>query len=893
VNRLSGNIPSTLLDANAIKILDGNIFDCGITKRELPTNDPDRSKYSCGSDAINAAVGSSILLVVVVALCLFVWIVRLTRRNQTEIGKAKKKQVKKSVGKAPEDDTYCSKICAVPCNYVTGFYHSVADYLRNQYNQLRYCFEDTAYKPFTSSSFDGAYYPLVVLDKLLSSIRSVFFRIALIVCFLLLPIYTVLSHLQSIYYHSYAWQVSAILLSGYTSGIILIIVFFGMIVSTVYFFVTKIVTLYLALHGNDLKKKSVRIVVNGENNLFRRDSRDSRETDGFVRSSGVIQGQSESMTPTAPSDVSSLTVSNPSSSRPTNTNTASNSSFSSSNSRWTMSIEQRKKFVDSLVAIGFGLLNFSVMILIDIIYVEAVLTRDGRTVFVVQVLLSIFKLLWNEGAVWKLYPLIRHALSQIAGKVRTPKVLHQNQKELWKRADVSYLVFTMILNNVVIPCISIAIISSNCFYNALFAEPPHEETTVYTCNYYATLGIFKKCLSYTSATEETSFNTPFYYRYQCGSAFVMNFVAVHIFMFIFVGLLVPLMKLLMWALYQWCGNEYSRSKDGNQSDGVNANRNSFKRVLRYGLAAILPVTLQDPLPLRSETEVIPSGIEEETITNNPTTLFAEDVRYLYKEKLVVRLSAYLSIVLTFGVLFPPLAAIGSAAVLTTTYFEQFCISSFLSAMQADSEKYSSFRSLIERDCYGIVRLWYGILWLLAPFASLLYAWIIFDTIGDKYGWLQGSIPAICMFALPFLCFFTVHFLQKYKYIAMEDLLYQQALGEEVEQYRRTIAVQRTPSGGAIGAGGQTTWRVFSSSTISSAISSLMGRTNSVATAGNVPNPMHDDNRLRGSANMDQYADDGAFDYKLYRDRITSIEMTSNRSPSKANSSNKSISSLQK
>jgi hypothetical protein len=55
VNRLSGRVPSSLIDAVDINILNGNMFGCDIGDRssELPKHDEDNGSYQCGSNNIN------------------------------------------------------------------------------------------------------------------------------------------------------------------------------------------------------------------------------------------------------------------------------------------------------------------------------------------------------------------------------------------------------------------------------------------------------------------------------------------------------------------------------------------------------------------------------------------------------------------------------------------------------------------------------------------------------------------------------------------------------------------------------------------------------------------------------------------------------------------------
>jgi hypothetical protein len=56
INRLSGNIPGNLLSFENVNILDGNLFTCDFNHGNLPTNDPKKDDYSCGSDLVNSAL---------------------------------------------------------------------------------------------------------------------------------------------------------------------------------------------------------------------------------------------------------------------------------------------------------------------------------------------------------------------------------------------------------------------------------------------------------------------------------------------------------------------------------------------------------------------------------------------------------------------------------------------------------------------------------------------------------------------------------------------------------------------------------------------------------------------------------------------------------------------
>ena len=83
-NRLSGSVPSSLLDAESINILDGNLFSCNFDSSALPEHDPSVDSYSCGSDTTNAAIylWLGLMFVLCVLSGLGLWLVENGKGNQ-------------------------------------------------------------------------------------------------------------------------------------------------------------------------------------------------------------------------------------------------------------------------------------------------------------------------------------------------------------------------------------------------------------------------------------------------------------------------------------------------------------------------------------------------------------------------------------------------------------------------------------------------------------------------------------------------------------------------------------------------------------------------------------------------------------------------------------------
>lgn len=71
-NRLSGNLPVTFEKATAINVLDGNFFDCPLFNTQtLPTQDPKHDIYSCGTNSLNVllyAWHGALLMAVILTL---------------------------------------------------------------------------------------------------------------------------------------------------------------------------------------------------------------------------------------------------------------------------------------------------------------------------------------------------------------------------------------------------------------------------------------------------------------------------------------------------------------------------------------------------------------------------------------------------------------------------------------------------------------------------------------------------------------------------------------------------------------------------------------------------------------------------------------------------------
>jgi Leucine-rich repeat (LRR) protein/uncharacterized membrane protein len=206
VNRLSGIIPSQLLNVQSINILDGNIFSCD-SYTDLPIHDRARQTYSCGSDSVDIFlylwIGCFVIAGVVFSL---LWYTKTKFSGNLHLEDTKTEAQKETVH--AREPTLRGKI-----KPFEALFSGV-----NNLDLWRCSFAD-----YCGRNPSGN---LSVLRSFFHSIRKGFALIGLLAFLFFLPLYSVLSALRSTYQFEYAWSVSAILLSGEFAGAMLFVNFF-------------------------------------------------------------------------------------------------------------------------------------------------------------------------------------------------------------------------------------------------------------------------------------------------------------------------------------------------------------------------------------------------------------------------------------------------------------------------------------------------------------------------------------------------------------------------------------------------------------------------------------------------------------------------------------------
>ncbi len=137
--------------------------------------------------------------------------------------------------------------------------------------------------------------------------------------------------------------------------------------------------------------------------------------------------------------------------------------------------------------------------------------------------------------------------------------------------DIIFLIIIILLNNIIIPCIAVSIISGRCFNNAIFASPSVTTSyNYYECSVYTPIRIaeLELCDKIGQTTRNITYDPPFSYNYECSSVLLTKFASVFVYMILFAGILLPICKLLLAGLYRYCLRVYRQSFQFSWYDDV-------------------------------------------------------------------------------------------------------------------------------------------------------------------------------------------------------------------------------------------------------------------------------------------------------------------------------------
>jgi Leucine-rich repeat (LRR) protein len=347
-----------------------------------------------------------------------------------------------------------------------------------------------------------------------------------------------------------------------------------------------------------------------------------------------------------------------------------------------------------LARVAYFVINLVVVLGVNVSFVVIALYQSSVVLVIAQIMLSLFKVFWNLVC----SPFLIRWTSQYLSTTSSAE----------DRASGTIFfalqMFVSLFNNIIIPCFVVAIVDPNCFYNVFI--PARTETSHYlfaVCKVYA----FQGCLQVVPQVASASYNPPFIYSYQCSSSFVTYYAPTFIYVCFVATFVSPLMQYAGLLLHQRC----------------EAGTWSF-RALDLALPPVWkPVNPTDAAPVQ---------------------------RSVYRpffdaNLLIVTLVTYLGIMLTFGAVFPPLAAALAVTLFVVSYFGKLKVGRLICAALESNQP--AYLAIIEAECYdaGTVVKLQQALRMVVSVCCIFYALFLFDTLGNAAGfagavWVLFVVP---------------------------------------------------------------------------------------------------------------------------------------------------------
>lgn len=213
LNRLSGNIPRTFDTVSTISLLNGNIFGCLRNRQSLPANDPLSESYSCGSDLVNNTLIVWTIFATVVAIVSAVVTLRWLAHSS---GEHSPRANRRANAKHHDDRNLHDTT-----NDLDG------EYLNNSTDDWMVLLQILIWNRFEHPAAHRLQLPLFAKD--LRFIVSILARCLTALLVIGLPLYTALTAFFGVYETQYVWTVSACYLEGTVAATVMLLMLCGLL----------------------------------------------------------------------------------------------------------------------------------------------------------------------------------------------------------------------------------------------------------------------------------------------------------------------------------------------------------------------------------------------------------------------------------------------------------------------------------------------------------------------------------------------------------------------------------------------------------------------------------------------------------------------------------------
>jgi hypothetical protein len=415
--------------------------------------------------------------------------------------------------------------------------------------------------------------------------------------------------------------------------------------------------------------------------------------------------------------------------------------------------------------------NLMIVSGVNVAYIYVTLYHSNNIIVIAQILLSLFKLLWNTiispGMVMYL---VYFVSDDDYNRFVTMRGMFQLQFVL------------SLCNNIVIPFLVVLVISPNCFYSAFGKVNTVNSSFHY--NYCLFINpVNDICTAYTVNKATTSYDAPFVYNYQCSSSIIESYAAVFMYMCIVTTFIHPLMRVIIYHLHQkWLSLTAVLHSNSRASDNITTTTNNNNNNNNNNSASGSANSKDSSSDYSTDRSTTPTTVPQWVIMGRsaidlffylsipklqlPLTAAGDPKRepldpFININHVFVMDMTFLAILLSFGTVFPPLAAAVCIAVITRNYIRELIITSFHdTAMKLHKP---AFVTILESECASIPPLviFKSCGWWVMMVSCCFYSLFLFDMLGDEIGALESYWVLIVMPLLPCVLYVSM---KAYKYV---------------------------------------------------------------------------------------------------------------------------------
>lgn len=209
--------------------------------------------------------------------------------------------------------------------------------------------------------------------------------------------------------------------------------------------------------------------------------------------------------------------------------------------------------------------NCIVVVGVNVLYVTATNRYNKTIVTFCALAVALFKFVWNI-VIFTVFEKFEKSL--INSKIQNQILQRYQQRNLITQSIIG------LINNIFIPLLSTAAVSSTCYYYFFQAAKPIiaifqysecivQTILVYTCSTIISVtvcnnvgGVSYQCLGEYEVERTTSFIPPFSYSYQCSSTFIASYAAVYVYTYLMVAIVGPFFTYVLVTLRLYLSKKF-------------------------------------------------------------------------------------------------------------------------------------------------------------------------------------------------------------------------------------------------------------------------------------------------------------------------------------------------